>query len=326
MEQALIIENKYKMNKLLFGVLLLLIHNTNSYATGIDTTAMQEAEATMYQLIEEIRTNKIQQVRIESSRQLEELMKTTLAKEGAYEYAFDDLEGISILQPQDKKFRIFTWQIYIDKSDYQYRGYLQKADGTVFPLEDKSEQMRGVEFSLLKPENWYGALYYNMKTFKHDGQDCYLLFGLDMYGFFNRRKVLDVLYFDGNGKPRFGKTVLEMKDGRGRLRKVKRMLLEYSATVSVTLNYNEDLDRVVFDHLIYGSPIRGEMPTNVPDGSYSGMVLTKDGIWKYVDKIYKDDPNNVLINATSFETILQEDAETNKGKKKKKKDIFGRSK
>jgi hypothetical protein len=104
------------------------------------------------------------------------------------------------------------------------------------------------------------------------------------------------------------------------------MLLEYSATVSVTLNYNEDLDRVVFDHLIYGSPIRGEMPTNVPDGSYSGMVLTKDGIWKYVDKIYKDDPNNVLINATSFETILQEDAETNKGKKKKKKDIFGRSK
>lgn len=314
------------MNKLLLGVLMVLSYNINSYATEIDTAALQEAEARMYQLIEEVRTNKIKQVRVESSRQLEELMQKTLQMPGAYDYAFDDIEGVAIMQPDNKEFRIFTWQVYIDKMEYQYRGYIQKKDGTIFPLEDKSDQMRGVEFSLLKPENWYGALYYNMKAFKHDGQDCYLLFGLDMYGFFNRRKVLDVLYFDGNGKPRFGKTVLEMKDGRGRLRKVKRMLLEYSATVSVTLNYNEELDKVVFDHLIYGSPIKGEMPTNVPDGSYSGMELSKDGIWKYVDKVYKDDPNNVLINATSFESILQEDAAEGKPKKKNKKDIFGRSK
>lgn len=310
------------MNKLWIG-LVLWLGATNLQATDIDSSAMVEVEATVRQLIETVRTEKQEQVRVVASGELEELLQKTLEIEGSYTYNFNDLEGISILQAPNKDFRIFSWQLYVDKNDYQYRGFIQKKDGTVYKLEDKSDEMRGVEFSILKPENWYGALYYNMQAFQHEGQDCYLLFGLDTYGFFNRRKVLDILYFDESGRPRFGKTVLEMKDGRGQLRQVKRMILEYSATVSVTLNYNKDLQKVVFDHLIYGSPVKGEMPTNVPDGSYSGMEMTKEGLWRYVDKIYKDDPNNVLINATSYESILEQEKEK---PKKKKKDIFGRSK
>jgi len=294
------------------------------FAVDSDSVNLKENETAMRILIQEVRTNKLSKIRIESSLQLEELMEKTLKAEGAFAYPFDNIQGVSIQQPADNAFRIFTWQVYVDEGDYQYRGFIQTKDGKVIKLEDQSDDMFSkVEFSTLKPSNWYGALYYNIKPFKQDGQTCYLLFGFDAFSFFNRRKVLDVLYFDDKGRARFGKNVIEMKDYKGRLRQVKRMLLEYSATVSVTLNYKESEDLVIYDHLIYGTPFKDQRPTNLPDGSYCGLKYNAStGMWKYVDKVYKDDPANVLINATSYEEMMDED----KKPRRKQKDIFGRSK
>ncbi len=312
------------MNNSILGIALLLWSFQAQATTMVDSSTLAKAEIIMQQLSEEVRTNQVQNIRVESSRKLEELLEETLKKEGTFDYDFSKIEGVSILQAgENPTFRIFTWQLYLDENDYQYRGFIQKKDGQVFKLEDQSDMMGGVEFNTFKPDSWYGALYYNLHAFENDGQECYLLFGYDAYSFFSHRKVLDVLYFDAKGRPVFGKTVLEMKDGRAQLRQVKRMLLEYSSTVSVTLNYNEEQDIILYDHLIYGSPIRGERPTNVPDGSYCGMRLGKKGTWEYVDKVYKDDPNNILIDATSYSKMVNEEPKISR---KKKKDIFGRSK
>ncbi|WMX17212.1 MULTISPECIES: hypothetical protein [unclassified Aureispira] len=295
----------------------------STYAADVDTTFIVEAEAAMSSLMEDILTNKDLKVRQEASEELEALLEKTLTQSGSFEHDFSELKGISLVQPEDKTVRIFTWQLYIDKDHYQYRGFIQTKEGKVYRLQDKSDDMRTVEFSIHKPENWYGALYYNIKAFKSEGQTMYLLFGYDAFDFYNRRKLLDVLYFDNSGRPRFGKTVLEMKDGSGRMRKVKRFVMEYSASVNVSLNYSEEQDMIIYDHLIYGSPIKSAGPSNVPDGSYSGMKLSKDGTWKYVDKVHKDDPANILVDATSYERIIQNEKEK---PKRRKKDLFGRSK
>lgn len=306
-------------------LLLCLTINSYSYATNgdLDTTVIVESEAAICSLIKDILTNRNLAIRQESSQKLEVLLEKILQQEGSFDYDFSKVEGISLVQPEDKSFKIFTWQLYIDKDHYQYRGFIQTKEGKVFKLQDKSDDMQTVEFSILKPENWYGALYYNIKSFKSEGQKMYLLFGFDAFDFYNRRKLLDVVYFDNSGRPRFGKTVIEMKDGRGRQRKVKRFVMEYSSSVNVTLNYSKEQDMVVYDHLIYGSPIKSAGPTNVPDGSYSGLKLSKDGSWQYVDKVYKDDPNNVLVDATSYERIIENE---NQKPKTKKKDLFGRKK
>jgi hypothetical protein len=292
-------------------------------ATDVDTTFIVESEAAMRGLIEDVLTNKDLKVREEASQELEVLLEKTLNQNGSLKHDFSALKGISILQPEDKALRIFTWQLYVDKDHYQYRGFIQTKEGKVFRLQDKSDDMRTVEFSIHKPENWYGALYYNLKEFKSEGQTMYLLFGYDAFDFYNRRKLLDVLYFDNSGRPRFGKTVLEMKDGSGRMRKVKRFVMEYSSSVNVTLNYSKEQNMVIYDHLVYGSPIKGGGPSNVPDGSYSGMQFGKDGLWKYVDKVHKDDPANILVDATSYERMIQNEKEQ---PKRKKKDLFGRGK
>lgn len=294
----------------------------SSQATDVDTVDLKDAELMMKGLVLEVLQNKNLEVRQDASNQLATLLEKALNQKGSFEYPFDKVQGVSILTTDDQAVRIFTWQLYIDKDHYQYLGFIQTKDGKVYPLKDKSDDMRTVEFSSFKPSYWYGALYYHQETFKHDGKPAYLLFGYDAYDFYNRRKLLDVLYFDASGRPRFGKTVLEMKDGRGQMRQVKRFVMEYSASVNVTLNYDDEAGMVVFDHLIYGSPIKSAGPTNVPDGSYCGLKLTKNGTWVYVDKVHKDDPNNVLIDATSYQTMIV----NGQKEKKKKEDIFGRKK
>jgi hypothetical protein len=304
-------------------LLLSLSFCCQTNATDVDTTFIVESEAAMRGLIEDVLTNKHLEVREKASNELEVLLEKTLNQKGSFKHDFSELEGVSIVQPEDQAVRIFTWQLYVDKDHYQYRGFIQTKDGKVYRLQDNSDDMRTVEFSIFKPKNWYGALYYNIKEFKSDGQTMYLLFGYDAFDFYNRRKLLDVLYFDDSGRPRFGKTVLEMKDGSGRMRKVKRFVMEYSSSVNVTLNYSKEQDMIIYDHLIYGSPIKGGGPSNVPDGSYSGMQLGKDGLWKYVDKVHKDDPANILVDATSYERMIQTEKEQ---PKKRQKDLFGRKK
>lgn len=316
------------MIKYNLAIIIFLLGTLPSFATNdVDSTQWYSTAQHMSSLMHMVRTNQSLEARQGASADLEKLLQETLERKGSYDYPFTDLEGISVLQPEDKAFRVFTWQLYVDKEHYQYHGFIQTKEGKVFPLTDGSDEMRTVEFMTLRHTDWYGALYYNLKEFKHEGKKAYLLFGFDAFSFYNRRKVLDVLYFDGNGKPRFGKTVLQMKDGRGQVRKVKRFLMEYSASVNVTLNYSEEQDMIIYDHLIYGSPIAQAGPSSVPDGSYCGLKLDRSGLWTYVDKVHKDDPNNVLVNATSYENAFKDGQNQKKERakdKKKEKDLFGR--
>lgn len=309
-------------------ILAFLLGTSPSFATNeVDSTAWQSTALHMSSLMKIVRTNQSLEARKGACTDLEKLLQETLERKGSYDYPFTDLEGVSVLQPEDKAFRVFTWQLYVDKEHYTYHGFIQTKEGQVFPLTDGSDEMRTVEFMTLRHTDWYGALYYNLKEFKHEGKKAYLLFGYDAFSFYNRRKVLDVLYFDGNGKPRFGKTVLQMKDGRGQIRKVKRFLMEYSSSVNVTLNYSEEQEMIIYDHLIYGSPIAQAGPSSVPDGSYCGLKLERSGLWTYVDKVHKDDPNNVLVNATSYEDAFKDGQNQKKARakdKKKEKDLFGR--
>ncbi|MCP4441458.1 MAG: hypothetical protein GY810_21330 [Aureispira sp.] len=311
------------MNKLFCSIAIYLLAGVASiYAIDLtDSTQYQAYEDDISSLAEEMLTNRDKQVRLATSQQLEEKLKEALEKDPELAYPFKNIKGVSILNAENKDFRIFTWQVYIDPDTYEYAGLIQTKDGSIHRLDDKSKDMRSPEFFRLKPDNWYGALYYGMHPFKHENKTMYLLFGYDAYSMLNKRKILEVLYFDHEGKPKFGKKVIQVKDGYGRTVDIHRYLIEYSATVSVGLKYSGEEKMVIFDHLIQTAPVPGQGPANVPDGSYCGLEW-KDNKWTYVDKVYEDIPGNTLIEAeTPQETIKRH----NKTKdKKEKRDILGR--
>ena len=171
----------------------------------------------------------------------------------------------------------------------------------LFPLIDRSFEM---EIPLptkdqLPPDRWYGALYYNLRQFDTKNGRKYLLFGFDGYTFFEKRKVLEVLSFSKEGIPMLGAAVFEKPDGTAAGE--QRIILEYFSEAKVRLNWDEQYEMILFDHLI---PIRNPYTngvTNVPDGSYDGYKFEK-GRWILQEKVFRD----VMEEAPRPEPVLDQ--------------------
>ena len=213
-------------------------------------------------------------------------LKNALQTRNSFQYKFTKLPSISIQYPQDSTFRIFTWQLYVDKDDYRYYGAIQiKGEALqLIPLIDRSYNVVDIEQSTLEANEWYGAVYYNLKEVGKGKDKYYLLFGFDGFEFFKKRKVIDVLKFV-QGKPVFGAPVFVKQDPNGLERTKNRLFMEYSAEVSTRMNFDSNLDMIIHDHLIEIQGKYGEGVTYVPDGSYEGYKQEK-GKWLHIDKVF----------------------------------------
>ena len=211
--------------------------------------------------------------------------------DGGRIYAFDRLAGVShVTDAEEGRWRIFTWQHFVDDSTYRYGGVFVPTDASqaLYPLTDAAQSL-GLEtdFELL-PEKWYGAVYYNAHAFTlGDGRPAWVLFGYDADGYYHRRKVADVLSFDRRGRPRFGAEVFRGSEQYPELTQ-SRVVLEYRADARVRLNYDAGLGGIVHDRLVTGpAPKPGLPPGKVPDGSYDGYVLDEDaGLWRYREEYF----------------------------------------
>lgn len=271
--------------------------------TGEDTLAL---------LAYAVINDSIEQERFAACRALIPTLVRTLKVENSFRYPFDRLKSISILAPPDSSFRIFTWQLFVNDSTYRYYGAIQmnSRELKLYPLVDRSFELDDRPVAeQMPPERWYGALYYNLRQFDTKEGRRYLLFGYDAFEFFSKRKVIDVLGFDKSGKPFFGAPVFDRPDAKV---SEQRLLFEYSSEASVRVNWDEQYQMVLFDHLIPTPSPFGRGVAFVPDGSYDGLRLEK-GRWKFVDKVFNDVMNETPIP----EPILDS---------RQGKDILGRQK
>jgi len=251
--------------------------------------------------------------RFASCKKLITTLVQALKIEDSFHYPFSRLHSVSILYPPDSTFRVFTWQLYVDKDDYRYFGTIQmNSPGLkLIPLIDRSFEVNDVTQEILTPDKWYGALYYNIRQFDTDEGLKYLLFGYDGYSFFNKRKLVDVLTI-GNGTATFGAPVFVKQDSTLTQPQLSnRLLMEYSAEASCGMNFDETYDMVLFDHLIPMGGNYGQGMTMVPDGSYEGYRL-ENARWHWLEKVF----HQTQEDAPRPEPILDE----------RGKDIFGKTK
>ena len=240
-------------------------------------------------------------------------------------YPFDSVQGVSHLYAPDSSFRIFTWQLSFD-NDYAFsrqRGAIQyrTPDGSLklVPLRDYSEFADDPLDSARTRNNWIGAVYYNIIKTASNGKAFYTLFGFDGNSYRTNKKWIDVLTFDAQGNPVFGAQRFFSFEKDSLKRKPQyRYAIEYKKEASTTLNYNEDLDMIIIDHLISETDEPENMWTYVPDGDYEGFKWV-NGKWQHVDKVYaeKIDMKGVdpyLGNAPAENTLLDKDGNVNQQK------------
>ncbi len=218
--------------------------------------------------------------------QVGQLLGEALKREGSFEYPFDSLKNdvCQVVSP-DGRVRIFTWFAVGDAGDYHYYGYLQYHDKQakkvrLFELTDNGAQLESYDNQTFTPQNWRGMLYYGIVERKHQGEVIYTLLGWDGCGLYTTRKIIEPLTFTEKGQPRFGKSVIKV--GR---KKMKRLVFEYNKRATMMIQYDENLDLIVLDHLaVMGTQDTSNPMFFAPDMSYDALKF-EDGIWFYQSNI-----------------------------------------
>lgn len=232
-----------------------------------------------------------QLTRITSTYYFIQNLKEVLRIPNSYNYPFTKLETVSILKPEDNKFRIFTWNLLLDSSKYMYFGVIQmnRSDTfQIFGLYDSSSFIKNPTYSVLDNRHWMGALYYQIQEFKHNKKTHYLLMGWDGENSTLNRKIIEVLWFDEKGQVRFGAPLF---DNGGDIQ--NRMIFTFAEQATMLLRYEKEENIIIFANTVPPNPqLKGQFQYYLPDGTYDYMKYKK-GFWVRYEYLFKDakDPN-----------------------------------
>jgi hypothetical protein len=249
----------------------------------------------------------------------------------SFYYPFDSINTVSKLYAPDSAFRIFTWQFSRDENQFRQRGAIQMrtTDGSLklFPLLDMSEFTNAPDDSIRTAQNWIGAIYYGIVEKTYNNKNYYTLIGFDDNNVRSTKKWLEVLSFDDKGSPVFGGPFFQAFTDSITSKAFKpRFAMEFKKDGRARMNYDREMDMIVYDHLVSETNEPDKKQTMIPDGDYQGYKWT-NGKWMYIDKVFdfklkdgeapvpaplKDDKGN------SNEQWLMEQSEKNKQKDKPK--------
>jgi len=219
----------------------------------------------------------------------------------SYQHQFDSLLPMQILYAPDNKFRIFTWFVINDNQQYRYFGAIQLNTDTLnlFPLVDYSDFTDKPEIQTVDNNNWYGALYYQIVPVKQKKKIYYTLLGSNGFTMASNKKIIDILWFSEDNKPRFGAPIIQIGD-----KTQHRFILEFSNDTWAAMRFVPEEDKIIYDHVLPDDPdLIGFFSQYLPDGTYEGFQWKKNK-WQHIDMIdYQKRENGDVPNVQKKEKI-----------------------
>ncbi len=237
-----------------------------------------------------IRYLKTDTEKAELNKKIINLLQEVLQDNSSQYYGFEKLDKLSKLSDKNNTVRLFIWDTQWQNHTHTYYGFIQYYNKKnkqlfVYPLIDKSDSISDLLKTTLNPDNWYGALYYQMIPVNSGSRNYYTLIGFDQNNLLVSKKIIDILYFTGAGKPRFGKRIFVL--GK---QKQSRVIYEYSAKVVMMLRYDPRYKMIIADHLAPNNPsYKGLYQFYGPDFNYIGYKFEK-GKWVLKEDIEVKNP------------------------------------
>ncbi len=278
------------MKKICLPALAFLFLFSNSFSQKItpgDLALLRKKEDSLKVLSSQIINGITPADRLAADSNFTKMFVRALKIKNSFHYPFDSLVSISKLVPPDSSFKIVTWQMNVNDEVTRQHGAIQMntKDGSLslLPLIDKSENTKNIIDTVSNNFGWIGAVYYQLVQKQASGKNYYTLLGYDENNMSSNKKIVEVLTFE-NGSPVFGgkyfSPLNEIFANSG-----SRFILEYKKNSGPRLTYDNDLNMIVYEHLISETNEPQKKYTYIPDGDYEGLQW-KDGKWIHVDKIF----------------------------------------
>ena len=267
--------------KKIISVIILLI-SQNIFAQKVSIKVLNEYEDTLSSIAHTMMFNKNEKIREEANNGFTTELLEILQYPNSYNYPFDSLKTISILQPEDKKFKLFNWILRKDDGRIEYYGYIvlpskDNKKNKIIKLNNVSNSIN--ENQIFKNDNWYGALYYKIICPKKKKNKYYTILGWDGNYEEKTQKIIDIIEINDK-EAFFGKDIFIKNEN-----KTFRVLIDYNKNTSVSVNYDNDKKRIVFDNLV---PLKESYKEYnayfVPDGSFNCFQY-KNGKWIFYEDV-----------------------------------------
>ncbi len=236
-----------------------------------------------------------------ANRVFSQTLALFLQEDVGFEQPLDTLTNMIRLSDPKNEVVVCTWQMPDATFTYKRFGIVaaegrrNKIEITI--LEDKLAEMGDeAAFKYLRPDDWFGALYYKMIPQKEDGETFYTLLGYAPNQVLNR-KVVEVMTIDNRGRPRFGKKIFLIERFQDELYKKPpmRLVMKYNPNLVASLKWNEVEEMIVMDHLSPPDGVFKKQFTKYgPDFSYDGLVWRK-GWWELQEQVEFNSQQRVII-------------------------------
>jgi len=278
-------------NKIILFIFFSLLIFTNQ-AISQDLTLISEDESVLQHYFSSIILERDDIVKEELNTKILNEFREILKNEGSFSNDFDSLRHIGIVYSPDERLRIITWNLPYNDGTHKYFGFIQykksKKKLLTFELNDQSDKIKKPESSILNNTNWYGALYYKIIENKYKGETYYTLLGADLNDMFTHKKIIEILHFEKDDIPIFGKAVFKNQKST-----ITRVIFEFRSQSTMVVTYDEDMQMIVYDHLSPSRPsLQGRFEFYGPDFSYDGFKFER-GIWNNYQEI---DVRNYNLN------------------------------
>ncbi|MDB5251993.1 MAG: hypothetical protein JWP27_1162 [Flaviaesturariibacter sp.] len=253
-----------------------------------DLRQLRLKEDSLRKLSENLTLDSLTAGRMRSDSLFVRTLVRSLQYKNSFYYPFDSVLGVSHLYAPDSTFRIFTWLMNFDGIYSRQRGAIQMRtpDGSLrlFPLRDVSEFTENALDSVRTKDNWIGAVYYNIIKNSWNGKPVYTLFGLDDNNVRSKKKWIETLTFDERG-PLFGAVSFTFEKDSVKRAPQRRFFIEYKKEATTLVNFIDEQNMILVDHLVSESDEPELAYTLVPDGDSEAFKWER-GQWVHIDKAF----------------------------------------
>lgn len=239
-------------------------------------TAFVKREQNLTLFLSELRAAKTDLDKENANNKFKSYLLETITLPGAFDYEFSSLRTIGTIKSPDKTFRFFNWNVeQSDESNKYYCFVLyfdaKKKEWKTIELIDNSPQLPPQPTDYLDEKNWYGALYYKIIPIQKSGKTIYTILGYDATSSISHTKLIDVISFSGN-HIKLGSPIFKIKNET-----LKRVYFEHSKKCVMSLSYDDERQKIIFDHLSPESPsMEGFREFYVPDMSYDALSFNEN--------------------------------------------------
>ena len=204
-----------------------------------DKDEMRRYEQELKQLFDKTFNAATDNERYNANEQALLMLEEALLVEKSFNWRWGFDSNVSVLTADDGRFKIFSWAVIRDNGEYECFGIIQaynprSEEYDVHVLRDKSEEIFNPDESVLVDGDWYGVVYQELVSLKHDGKTSYMLIGWTGGSAIIQRKVIEPISFKSNSSmPIFGAAVFKHD------RNIRRLLIQYAKKAMVNVRYDE---------------------------------------------------------------------------------------